>query len=152
MALFKIVSKFLTNCTIENTVRPSYHQSLRNRRGGITNRSQPIFITNAKSVLSYIKEIQKHVGRAKAGWNSAAEKFKVTRVPAWVRRHGSNNGSSFEIFNQRGGYLEATNNFKSINVLDADKPIVQAALRTRERDIRDKIRRAIEFPARKFNK
>lgn len=151
--IFSIVSRFLKEIQIENNARPDYHQSVRNRRGRVPKGVTPIFVINARSVLKYIKDTQKHVGRAKAGWNPAAEMFKVTGVPSWVKRHTEKTGSAADqLDNPFVGYIEAVNNFKSINNLDNDKSIVAAAMATRERDIKTKIEAAMKYSADKFNR
>lgn len=36
---------------------------------------------------------KKKLGREAAGWNAAAQDLQATRIPAWVKRHGTEEGS-----------------------------------------------------------
>jgi len=87
------------------TMSGSFHkQALRPipKRPRMLKRQEPLLITDEKSQLkAYIKEVQKKVGIAKAGWAACAMKLGGTRgrmgtnisgteqqaVPAWVKRH-----------------------------------------------------------------
>jgi hypothetical protein len=68
---------------------PAVHQKQRNSRGRVSTRHRAeIIVPDAKTIKAYIKERQKSVGFAKAGWISAGTDLgRVTRVPAWITRH-----------------------------------------------------------------
>ena len=82
-------------------------------------RQEPLLITDEKSQLkAYIKEVQKKVGIAKAGWAACAMKLGGTRgrmatnvegneqqaVPAWVKRHAGDRASG-TVIDQADNFL-----------------------------------------------
>ena len=50
-------------------------------------------MVQASEKAAYIKSAIRAVGRACGGWNAAAIKFGA-RMPAWVTRHGTGEGSA----------------------------------------------------------
>lgn len=44
-------------------------------------------------VRKIISAKKKKLGREAAGWNAAAQALNATRIPAWVARHGTSEGS-----------------------------------------------------------
>ena len=44
-------------------------------------------------VRKIISAKKKKLGREAAGWNAAAQALNATRIPAWVSRHGTSEGS-----------------------------------------------------------
>jgi hypothetical protein len=88
---------------------------------------------------SYIRKVQGHVGKTKAGWLAALSYFcGVGRVPFpagvdWVQRHGSMQGSFSNGMNVRtgGGTLMAMNN---VIWSWRFQKLVNYAVRVRQRD------------------
>lgn len=71
------------------TVNPADHKSQRNKRGRV--RKDPRrFAVRQSAIDRYVKTMQKRVGKLKAGFSAAAQKFGVS-LPSWIRRH-SNGG------------------------------------------------------------
>ena len=88
-------------------------------RTRISKRQEPMLITNDRAqVKSFVKEIQKRVGIAKAGWAACAIKLGGTRgrmatnvegneqqaVPAWVKRHAGDRASG-TVIDQADNFL-----------------------------------------------
>lgn len=65
------------------------HRKLRNRRGRINSRNQPVIITDAKALNAYIKYVEGHVGWAKSGWITAAKQIRgakgLTKLSAFMK-------------------------------------------------------------------
>lgn len=49
---------------------------------------------------------KKKLGREAAGWNAAAQELNATRIPAWVKRHGSSEGRC--VIRHKGNFLTIT--------------------------------------------
>lgn len=45
------------------------------------------------SLRRMLAKKKKSLGREAAGWNAAADELKATRIPAWVKRHGTSEGA-----------------------------------------------------------
>lgn len=132
-------------------VDSAWHQTMRDRRGRVRRPQERKPVSKA-DFIRYFKTIAGHVGKAKAGWNAAAVRFKARAIPAWVKRHGTADGASSEVWTPRGGVLEARNSNKAIGVLNQEARILRTAIATRERDIKSKIRQIISKNARKFSR
>lgn len=57
-------------------------------RGGRVRKKANMLVFNADSIRAVLKEKLSHVGRAKAGWKAAAQKFGVP-LPGWITRHST---------------------------------------------------------------
>lgn len=55
------------------------------------------------------KSLYARVGAIAAGWLNGAEKVKATGVPAWVKRHTGNRGTSRLVIDKYGAGFEITN-------------------------------------------
>lgn len=108
-------------------------------------------VVNKGKLGRFIKRLQKHVGRAKGGWNAAAQKFSYN-APPWVSRHGTGDGSATETMNARGGTLVAINRNKAIGSLENQARIVQNAYIGRERDMKVAFQGWLDRRARKFSR
>jgi len=136
--------------TIAVGVDPAAHQSQRNRRGRVGKVKNRIALFRHETLKPYIKLVMAHVGRAKAGWMAAADRFGTRAIPAWVRRHGTKDGRATIQESPGKIVLEAVNSNKAIGSLDAEARIVQNAIVGRERDIRTKLERIIAWNAKKM--
>lgn len=101
----------------------AYHKQAQHpipSRTRISRRQEPLLITDqVAQVKSYIKEVQKRVGIAKAGWASCAQQLGGTRgrmatnvagveqqaVPAWVKRHVGGRGQG-TVIDQSDNFLK----------------------------------------------
>lgn len=77
------------------SVDPQIHKERRNKYGRVTSKMASAIVSSAKSLRSYIKEIQDHVGWARAGWLPAARKYGH-KMPQWVARFGNAPGAVHE--------------------------------------------------------
>jgi hypothetical protein len=149
-AVFANIAGF-ANVRLTDTLEPSFHTSQRNNRGRISSSARKaLIVKNPSQLTKYIQLMKGHVGKAKAGWNAAATKFKVARVPAWVTRHKDGQGSATDILRNGNGYLEAVNSVPYIGTLDAGVKIIEQAVKSRTVAIELKLKNAMEREVRNF--
>lgn len=92
----------------------SLHQKFR-RAGGKVNRQVPAQITtNWRKIKPYISKRQKKVGYLGSGYAASASGLK-SRIPAWMKRHGSGGGSFRRISSKRNYRVKVTNSVKYAN-------------------------------------
>jgi hypothetical protein len=65
------------------------HRNVRNNRGRVSKRQEPLFVVQtARNLSAYIKAQVFRVGEGKAGWAACAKILGGTRgLPQWVTRH-----------------------------------------------------------------
>lgn len=74
---------------IIDEVTPHIHHRLRNRRGRITT-DDPFLVIKQSSITQRIKNVQKRVGYAKAGWGEAMKGLRVfSKYPKWITQHNT---------------------------------------------------------------
>jgi hypothetical protein len=64
-------------------------------RGRVSKANVRQIITQEPKLAAYIKQRQRNVGFLAAGWNAAVAELKVSRVPAWIKRHKSAPGTVY---------------------------------------------------------
>lgn len=79
----------LNRVTVRQMVEPAIHEARRNERGRVTHQRSDEFVLNERSLDKYIEEKVSHVGRAKAGWITAALGLGLGALPNWIRRHST---------------------------------------------------------------
>lgn len=129
------------------------HTAARDRRGRVRKNTPYYIILRLASVTRLITEKMAHVGKAKAGWNAAAHAFRVASPsswPGWVRRHGTSTGQSAERKTQVGIVCTAINADRAIDGIEGDVGILAQAFATRERDLKTKLKNALERASRKY--
>jgi hypothetical protein len=145
----------------EDQVDRSFHQEFRDRRGRVKRKGTRLLTfgtlkfsdkvhVNKSQLSSYIKQVQKKVGEAKAGWMAAARRFGSNRIPAWVSRHGVKDGDARESFNGKGGFVEAINLNKAIQTLNATAGILRSAIKGREAKLKIRLENILKKSAVKF--
>ena len=110
-----------------------------------------VLLVRQSAFNRYLKTVFTHVGRAKGGWNAAAEYFRSKR-PAWVSRHGTKEGRTVDRLKNGVGFLEAANRVPYIDRLNGRGGILAFAVTTRTRDIQTKIEAAMRHAAERFNR
>jgi hypothetical protein len=118
---------------------PEMHQEARRSRGRVL-KFQRRVTPDADVVRSYIKETQEHVGRGRSGWAVALIALGG-KAPAWVVRHAKADTGEFEDRVTSGGYLRMENTSEWAEAGDEDR-VVENAIRSRARSIREAIARA----------
>lgn len=71
-----------------------HHKKARGKRGRVNrklSKSLRRVVVDKASVKKYVKKVQSHVGKAKAGWAAAVSKFNVTgrNFPKWISAHST---------------------------------------------------------------
>lgn len=79
----------ISRVTVRQMVEPAIHEARRNNRGRVTRKGSDLFVLNERSLDQYIDEKVSHVGRAKAGWITAAQGLGLPNLPMWIRRHST---------------------------------------------------------------
>lgn len=98
--------------------------------------------------LRYIRSVQRHVGKLKAGWLPAAQRFGA-KVPSFVRSQPVRMGGATDLMDRDGsGYLEAVNSVPWSRKLDG---ILNFTARVRQLDLTKHLAKRIERLARDFS-
>ena len=63
------------------------HSASRDRRGRVHSKAN-VIILKADTIRDLLKQKLAHVGKAKAGWRTAAQKFGLN-LPSWITRHST---------------------------------------------------------------
>lgn len=90
-----VVSKVAPDVQFYPSVVPQVHKDNRNRYGHVPSKLAKGIIASAKSLRDYIKEIQSHVGWARAGWLPAARRYGY-KMPQWIERFATAPGAVHE--------------------------------------------------------
>ena len=106
------------------------HNKLRTRRGRVKRLPFPYWTFSAAPIKAFIREKQELVGRAKAGWLSAASKLGVS-LPNWISGRGEGGVTDYS---ERGDdpVIILTNRVPYISAQNAERRFVELALRERE--------------------
>jgi len=107
-------------------------------------------VVSIKAWNTYYKHLNTVLGRAKAGWLAAANKFKFKGVAKWVKQHGQGEGSvrdnsshkllPFVVIENRVPYLKRHDN---------DLSIVKKAMQGQVSNLKKKAEQAMKSAARK---
>jgi len=93
----KSYNQRLRNAPIVATVNPQLHADAR-RRGRVPKSAHVQQIAlRPTSIDRLIKQRQRNIGFLAAGWLEAVDQLKVTRVPAWIKRHKGRAPSAMRI-------------------------------------------------------
>lgn len=65
---------------------PADHQRARTRKGRV-NRPRQVIVLQDRALDRYVRQVQEHVGKSKAGWLQAALALGVKGIPAWISAH-----------------------------------------------------------------
>ncbi len=126
-ALKVIVSKFkgLSNSILE-PFRPSQHEEQRNRRGRVSARKFPKYVTmDVEAVKAYKEKMKRHVGQAKGGWARALQALNVAGS-AWYTKHIASGEFMDRLSNPILGYIQAINHSEWSKQGDEDRIIANA--------------------------
>jgi hypothetical protein len=126
----------------------AHHRSQRNRRGRV-NKNAVRAVVAYQAFKAQLLAMKKRQGRLAAGWNASAETFG-TKVPAWIKRHGTMGGSASLIRTGQGPVVRMTN----ASVYDGDEGgayrRVNSALKNRTRQMMKQLENfALKRSARK---
>ena len=100
-ALIEGARRFTTQA-VRNTMPMILTKNPSTAKSEWTNRVTHYFATHRITRKGYRKDAalrrllakkKKSLGREAAGWNAAAVELKANRIPAWVKRHGTGEGS-----------------------------------------------------------
>lgn len=113
------------------------HRKFRNQRGRIGREFEKKrkYHINTAALREFVRKKTERVGFLAAGWNSAAQRLG-TRLPNWITKHGSKNGSIRVVLNAMNMTISVVNSVPFIgNVADLRRR-VQHALNVREGKLR----------------
>lgn len=100
------------------------HNRLR-KKGRVSVKVRPYLVAREGNVDPFVKEVQKDVGKAKAGWVRAMVALKLP-VPGWVSRHPMP-GSFRGIVNKSNPSIEFTNQVDYIQAAGRELKIMESA-------------------------
>lgn len=135
--------KFRVNQVVSE-IDPQLHQSARDSRGRVRN-GKRVWLTRAKGLSAYIRQIKTHVGRSKGGWVAAAQGLGL-KLPAWITRHGTAGGSFTD---QTKGTDKPKITIRNNRGSGEDSNIVERAMKNRRRNIGIKLQRALRAAKRR---
>lgn len=140
----------ITNAKVFSEATMARHNYERNRRGIVpVRRDRNNYVLDRKATLNQIRrEKMAQVGKAKAGWKPAANKFGP-RLPNWIRRHYGNGSVTDNSKANLRPYIQVTNNVPYIQSYAQVNRIVQRALDNRARNMRVNIQKLTEAAARR---
>ena len=127
---------------------PAIHQAAR-VRGHVVRGKRPKYLVK-RGLPAYVAEIQKHVGKAKAGWIAAAQAL-CAQFPNWITRHGAGSGSIQDQTTASEPSLTVVNAAKSMVGMEEDDGVVERALAGRIRDMAIHAEKLAQLAARKAN-
>jgi hypothetical protein len=137
----RVVEKILGRFRVVMKAERSLHQGARDDHGRVPESFRPYIVLDEGSVRSYEAEVVKHVGSAKAGWETAARALGVP-LPDWVSRHETPGRFKDDSRNADEPAYEISN-----DVVFADDfehlRILERALANRERSMRGRIEREL---------
>jgi hypothetical protein len=121
-----------------------YHNVLRDRRGRVRRRKPFFWVTDRRALQRFVREKQKLVGRAKAGWGASARTLGVRGLPQWILRHPEQG----RVVDRAGAavnpYISMTNTVSYIGTIEQHVQMVPQAIRGQsikmEAQIRAKLR------------
>jgi hypothetical protein len=104
------------------------------RRFGRVRKKAKIIVFNADTIRTLLKEKLSHVGKAKAGWKTAAAKFGVS-LPGWITRHSTAGSAQDDTANATNPSITIQNLIPYASELasDPETRIIQRALEFRAR-------------------
>lgn len=123
------------------------HLKNRGKRGRVSGRTS-IVVLDEKSLPKYEKEVLTHVGRGKAGWETAWNALTFGSLPHWIGRH---NTPGLFTDNRRdpvkpdiivGNNVEYRGDFKPQRIVRAAINIRAAAMRTEVKKVQAAMARA----------
>lgn len=120
---------------------PKLHEGQRDRRGRIQSRKN-IWVVKDGSVKRYVREKQKHVGKAKSGWLMAARALGVS-VTNWISRHSGAGVFVDRTRDRKKPMVRVGNAVDFIQGSGAELQIVKRALQNRVRNMKAKIERVL---------
>ena len=108
-----------------------------------------MFVAPAK-MKAYLKYLNKRIGQAKAGWNAAANRLKTSKIPKWVKSHGTSGGSvRIDINNFIHPTITIENRVTYAQKHGASIGIVRKALKSQTKNLLVRIEAAMKHAAKK---
>ena len=105
-----------------------------------------------------MKRNWKHVGRLKSGWLNSSTYFakkinKQPKAPAWVKRHGKNEGSAKQMISASSGYnLTGVNKVPYVDNTGAVQKAVDITKRRMVKHLEKKTHFVLKKRIERFNK
>jgi len=123
----KVQTQFVPAATV------ALHSSSRGRGGRVRAKANMI-VFNEDSIRAVLKEKLSHVGKAKAGWVAAAQKFGLN-LPGWITRHSTPGRAEDDSDNPTNPSITIQNlvPYASELAADVDNRIIERALAFRTR-------------------
>jgi len=134
---FEVFKNYIKSEKVQNwitaTASEKDHRKFRDRRGRVRKRVRvAVFFEDTIDILLQLK--LSHVGKAKAGWKTAAAKFGVS-LPGWITRHSTAGSATDDTENPTNPSITIQNLIPYASELasDPETRIIQRALAFRAR-------------------
>jgi hypothetical protein len=101
----------MRNAPIVETPNTALHDQAR-RRGRVSKADVKQIVTREPELKRYIKARQAKVGFLAAGWMAAVEELKVSKIPSWIKRHGSSSSKIVPVHSRTAFALLIVNRVK----------------------------------------
>ncbi len=133
------ILKFHNSRVIARAVA-ALHQRARNDAGTVPADFRWYVVLDEQSIRDYETEVFERIGKAKAGWETAARAVGVP-VPEWIARH-STPGRFREVNGPDGPSIEIANEVEYGDKFD-ELRILERALARREKSMEDRLNRTL---------
>lgn len=109
------------------------HNSVRDRRGRVRRSRTSYYVMDGRALQRFVRQKQKLVGRAKAGWVAGARALQVRGLPQWIQRHPEQGIVIDQLRTDWSAdpYITLRNTVSYIDTLERNVQMVPQALRGR---------------------
>lgn len=154
----EVAKNFRGSHNLQNTkafgFQKSFHARNRNKRGRAFRAKYGNlgFVTlgpEGKEARRYLKETQKHVGWARAGWNAGIIGFGGTVKAPWMSRHGTSGGSFVNGSMMADPFVQVINQTSWAKQSNEGERILRNAILARSRDMEAYFFRMMRLAAKK---
>jgi len=127
---------------ILDSASKDYFNPLRNPRGRLKLSSRKIIIKNS-SIKKFLKECLANVGYLKSGWLAAVNRFSVTGIPSWIRRH-SGDGNAIDGTQSASPFIEISNRVSYADSHNKGNRLVTSAIESSRIRLEQGIKRILK--------
>lgn len=132
----------ISSSDINGSASRDYFNPLRNARGRLNLSSRKIILKNS-SIKKFLKECLEKVGYLKSGWLAAVDRFSVTGIPGWIRRH-SGDGNAIDGTQAASPFFEISNRVSYADTHNKGNRLVTSAIESSRIRLEQGIKRILK--------